>query len=166
MENMEIERKWLIRPDRIPFSLEGCKHHEIEQFYISSSPTIRARSIDGSQFILTVKTKPDDPAMRELSRNEYEMPLSRREYDSLREIARGRTIRKTRYCRPEGEALTAEIDIFRGEFNGLAYLEIEFPDVQSAVNYPGIPWAVREVTNEKEFKNGHLAFYGMPRIDI
>lgn len=163
---MEIERKWLIKPEKIPFSLDECKHCDIEQFYISVSPTIRARSINGIEFILTVKTKPEDRAIQDIARNEYELPLSAKEYENLRTVSRGRTIVKTRYLHPIGDALTAEIDIFKGEFSGLAYLEIEFPDIGSAENFPGIPWAEREVTKEKGFKNGYLAFHGMPDIDI
>ena len=163
---MEIERKWLIKPAKLPFSLEDCERFEIEQFYISSSPTIRARSIDGREFILTVKTKPDDPALRELARNEYEMPLSRKEFDNLRAISRGRIIRKTRYVRPLEDGLKAEVDVFKGEFSGLAYLEIEFADLQSAEAYPTPSWAERDVTADKRFKNAHLALHGMPHVDI
>ena len=41
MENREIERKWLI--EKIPFDLKGYECLEIEQAYLSPSPTVRVR---------------------------------------------------------------------------------------------------------------------------
>ena len=41
MENVEIERKWLVQ--KIPEDLESYECLEIEQAYLSSSPTVRVR---------------------------------------------------------------------------------------------------------------------------
>lgn len=159
---MEIERKWLVNPEKIPFNLTELEKISIEQVYVSFSPTIRARKLNGGEaFILTVKTKPEGPE-RELARNEYEMPLTASEYESLRVISRGRVIIKTRYLVPLENGLKMEIDIFKGEFYGLAYLEIEFPDIASAEAFPTPDWVIEDVTYKKEYKNGYLARNGMP----
>ena len=55
-----------------------------------------------------------------------------------------------------------EIDIFSGDLQGLAYLEIEFIDVESAENFKEPEWVVKDVTTDLNYKNGYLARYGIP----
>ena len=50
--NNEIERKWLIDAEDIPFDLSKAKKDVMVQGYISFSPTIRVRSENGERFIL------------------------------------------------------------------------------------------------------------------
>lgn len=157
---MEIERKWLISAADIPHRPEELSHKEIEQAYISFSPVIRIRSIDDEEFVLTVKSK----AMSEFSREEFEMPISRGDYNELMKKAEGNIIRKTRYFFRRSDNLLEEIDIFKGMFEGLAYLEIEFETEEDAVNFQSPEWVIRDVTAEKGFTNGALARYGMPEI--
>ena len=160
---MEIERKWLIRKESIPFRLDELPNFHVEQQYISFYPSIRIRNIDhGEQYILTVKTRPADGSDPVLSHNEYETPITREEYDNLKKLVDGKTIEKRRYLRKEDSGLTLEIDLFEGEFRGLAYLEIEFPNEEEARNFPDPPWVEREVTREKEYKNAALAQCGLP----
>ena len=52
--------------------------------------------------------------------------------------------------------------MFSGALQGLAYLEIEFPDVASAENYPTPGWVLTDVTRDLRFKNSALAQDGMP----
>ena len=160
---MEIERKWLIRKEDIPFGLDGLPNVHIEQRYISFHPTIRIRDINyGEKYILTVKTKTAAGADQDLSRNEYETAITPEEYVSLKELSRGSVIEKRRYLRKEDSGLTMEIDLFEGEFRGLAYLGIEFSSEQEANSYADPPWALREVTHIPGFKNAALARNGMP----
>lgn len=160
MNNMEIERKWLVKPENIPYNLNELKSLEIEQAYISFSPTIRVRKIDGREFILTVKAK----TQTELSRVEYEINISGEEYDNLVKKAEGKIICKTRFLNRRSDGLLEEIDIFHGEFDGLAYMEIEFTDEKQAADFASPQWVVRDVSNEKGYSNGDLAKYGMPKI--
>jgi CYTH domain-containing protein len=160
--NMEIERKWLIKTEKVPFDLDSCEKVHIEQAYVSFSPTIRIRNVDrGRVFLLTVKTKAHgfDP---ELAKNEYETQITKEEYHQLMQIVRGNVISKTRYVRRVNDGLIYEIDVFEGEFSGLAYLEIEFQDSATAASYPDPEWVERDVTYFPEFKNSALAKYGMP----
>lgn len=157
---MEIERKWLVEKSKIPYNLEKLVHSEIEQAYISFSPTVRIRSIDGKKFVLTIKSTAG--ASSYLSRNEAEIEISREEYDSLMKKAEGRIIRKTRYLFRREDKLLEEIDVFGGEFSGLCYLEIEFPDEESAIAFESPGWTEKDVTAEKGFSNGSLSRNGMP----
>lgn len=158
---MEIERKWLIKADNIPYDLEKLEHFEIEQAYISFSPTVRIRRINSERFILTVKSK---PIGNSFAREEFEMDIAEKEYFSLLKKAEGRLIHKTRYLNRREDGLLEEIDIFSGGFNGLAYLEIEFSDEKEAKDFVQPQWVERDVTNEKGFSNGALARNGMPEI--
>ena len=52
--------------------------------------------------------------------------------------------------------------MFSGALQGLAYLEIEFPDVESAERYPSPAWVKADVTHDVRYKNSSLAQDGMP----
>lgn len=163
---MEIERKWLIAKEKIPYPLETLPCIRIEQQYISFSPTIRIRKINGGErYVMTVKVKPEK-GNQDLEREEYEFPISEEEYANLLPLAQGKTIVKDRFVNILPTGFREEIDIFHGELEGLAYLEIEFPDVAAATEYPNPDWVIRDVTAEKCFKNAALARDGMPDITI
>ena len=72
-------------------------------------------------------------------------------------------IRKTRYVYARPDGLKEEIDIFEGSLQGLAYLEIEFPDEASARAFPDPAWITRDVTCIPEYKNSSLAEFGLPK---
>ena len=158
---METERKWLIDEQNIPYDLTQAEKWEIEQAYISFTPTIRVRSINGSEYILTVKGPPLE-GTKHLSREEFEIALSEKSFCALLKKHEGAVIRKTRYLVPRPDGLTEEIDIFRGALRGLAYLEIEFETEAQALAFPAPAWVTREVTCEKGYSNGALARHGMP----
>lgn len=55
-----------------------------------------------------------------------------------------------------------EIDIFSGNLEGLAYLEIEFGNKEAAQKYENPYWIKKDVTTDLAYKNGYLARYGIP----
>ena len=154
---MEIERKWLVKPEKIPYNLKELEREKIQQAYISFSPVIRVRSInDDNTCLLTIKTAP--PAgSGQFSREEHEFRISAEDYHKLLVQCKGRLIEKTRYIHPICDDLKEEIDIFSGELLGLAYMEIEFTDEHSAKNYTPPDWVERDVSNEAGFSNADLA---------
>ena len=156
----EIERKWLVDIDKIPYDLTKEKGIELQQAYVSFSPTIRIRSIDSESFVLTVKGEPAHESA--LQREEFEIRISAEEYAFLMKKTEGTVITKTRYKIKEG-AYTQEIDLFHGELEGLCYLEIEFPSVEEAESYPNPEWVKRDVSKLKDYTNGSLAKQGMPK---
>lgn len=54
------------------------------------------------------------------------------------------------------------IDIFHGDLDGLAYLEIEFVSEAESNAYNEPDWVLLDVTADVNYKNGYLARYGIP----
>ncbi len=157
--NNEIERKWLISPEDIPFDLSKAKCEKMVQSYISFSPTIRLRCINNAGYILCVKAKAKGSY---LAREEFETELLKEQYDALIKKVEGNIIEKTRYT-IKHEGLNYEIDIFSGNLAPLAYLEIEFPSVEAAMSFKSPDWIIKDVTDDFRYKNAGLAKFGKPQ---
>ena len=157
--NNEIERKWLIDVSNIPFDLNKAEKTTMVQAYISFSPTIRVRSENKEKFILCVKAKTKGTY---LAREEFETELNEEQFLFLLSKKEGRIIEKTRYTLTVN-SLKYEIDIFEGELKNLAYIEIEFPSEEDAVNFKTPQWAIKDVSYDFKYKNAGLAKYGMPQ---
>lgn len=151
---MEIERKFLTK--QIPFDITIYPYKQITQAYISFSPTIRIRQSDAS-YILTVKGK------GHLVREEFELPLTKEEYNSLVQKTEGTPICKKRYLVPIEGGLTAEVDIYEGELTGLMTTEVEFSSFEAAEGFTPPEWFGRDVSKEKAYKNTSLSLYGIPK---
>lgn len=151
---MEIERKWLIDSNNIPYDLSRAEHWDIEQAYISFSPTIRIRKIENKDlYILTIKSSSTDNG---LSREEYELNITRDQYNNLLNKKEGNVLSKTRY-RVLEEKYTLEIDIFHKELDGFAYMEVEFDSVEEAKAYKAPNFVIKELTGDKRYTNAALA---------
>lgn len=158
-DTVEIEKKWLIDKDKIPYDLSNSEIIEIEQTYICFSPEIRVRKINnGKEYTFAVKTNITSDGM---IRDEIEDFITQEEYNNLMKKQEGNTIYKTRYQFLDGDYLLA-VDIFSGELKGLAYLEIEFENQEEADNFQTPNWVIKDVTSDLNYKNGHLARYGIP----
>lgn len=158
-DTVEIERKWIIDKDKIPYDLSNSEITEIEQTYISFSPEIRVRKInDGEEYTFTVKTNMTADGM---TRDEMETYITQEEYNNLIKKQEANTIYKTRYQFLDEDYLLA-VDIFSGKLDGLAYLEIEFENQEEANDFQTPNWVIKDVTSDLNYKNGHLARYGIP----
>lgn len=153
---MEIERKFLTK--HIPFDITVYPFKQISQVYISFSPTIRIRQSDDA-YILTVKGK------GHLAREEFELTLTKEEYDRLFLKTEGTPVVKKRYLVPVEGGLTAEVDIYEGELEGLMTTEVEFSSLEDAENFIAPAWFGRDVSEERAYKNTFLSLYGMPKED-
>ena len=161
---MEIERKWLVYPTAIPYDLNTLHFIRIRQAYISFSPSVRIRQINnGEKNILTVKRQTAYPGLAN-EESEYEVDSDLAAF--LFSCTSGNIIIKTRYLNPLPSGLTEEIDIFSGALEGLAYLEIEFPDIEQAKSYPSPEWVSKDVTEDLRYKNSSLARFGIPEAAI
>ena len=152
---MEIERKYLVK--YLPQDLESYPHNEIAQGYISVSPVIRIRRSD-ERYILTVKSA------GHLSREEYELEMNAEEFKKLSCKVEGNVISKTRYKIPLQGGLTAELDIFHDDFEGLIYVEVEFESIHEAEAFEAPDYFGREVTDEVGYSNSELS--SMNKEDI
>jgi len=92
-----------------------------------------------------------------LSREEYNLPLTKEAYETLVRKIEGRVIRKRRYAIPYG-SYTVELDIFQGELEGLCYAEVEFPSEEEALSFQPLDWFSEELTGEKGYSNAELSF--------
>ena len=147
---MEIERKYLIKKERLPQNLDTFPHLEIEQAYLCTEPVVRIRRQD-TAYYLTYKSK------GLMVREEYNLPLTDESYNHLREKADGILIQKTRYQLPLPQNLTIELDVFHGRYEGLLLAEVEFPDETSAQEFVPPDWFGKDVTFSGEYQNSRLA---------
>ncbi len=158
-DEVEIECKWLVDADTIPYDLSDAEIFEIEQTYINFSPEIRVRRINGEYYTFAVKTNLRDKG---LVRDELETDITKEEYDELYAKREGNTIQKTRYQFLDEEGYLVAIDIFHGDLDGLAYMEIEFVSAEEAYEYIEPEWVIADVTDDVNYKNGYLARFGIP----
>ncbi len=147
---MEIERKFLTDPDRLPFRPEDYPCRQIEQGYLCTAPVVRIRR-DNDSWFLTYKSK------GLMVREEYNLPLTEEAYEHLKKKVDGRIISKKRYVIPIENGLNIELDIFEGDLAPLVLSEIEFPDEESAVNYQAPEWLGEDVTSSSLYHNSTLS---------
>ncbi|MDF2512439.1 MAG: adenylate cyclase, partial [Herbinix sp.] len=154
---MEIERKYRIK--YIPGELTQFKYKKIEQGYLCHKPTIRIRK-SNEDYILTYKSKFGIEKKGEkeaIINNEIELPLTEEAYLTLKEKIDGNLIHKTRYLIPLEDDLTAELDIFEQQLQGLVFAEVEFPDEKSADDFTAPEWFGEELSFDKRYSNYNLS---------
>lgn len=164
--SVESERKFLIRyPDlRRLEEMPGCRKVDIVQTYLLSSDDrvvrVRKRVQDGNAMYYRTEKR----YLSEMSRVETERKVSREEYANFLEQAdpARRSIRKTRYCLTENHRYY-EIDIYP-EWERQGILEIDVGDEKEEIVLPEGIQVIREVTEDKAYKNHSLA-YAMPEED-
>jgi adenylate cyclase len=161
----EIERKWRVR--RLPEDYHRYPSKLLEQAYLCQNPTLRIRKESSisegeerggisegrtqEEYIFCYKGK------GRLSREEYNLPLTKEAYETLIGKTEGRVIRKFRYAIPHG-AYTVELDIFQGELEGLCYAEVEFSSEEEALSFQPLDWFSEELTGERGYSNAELSF--------
>ncbi|NLD48418.1 MAG: hypothetical protein GX660_14715 [Clostridiaceae bacterium] len=161
-KNYEIERKFLIKVDKIPYDLNTFDKYSLTQAYISFSPEVRVRKANDNMFWFCVKTPVDSTG---LVREEHEFAITEEEYLYLFNKTEGNVITKDRYQGPVGHYIYC-IDIFSGMFEGLAFMEVGFDSVEEANNFIVPDWVEKDVTSDKRYKNGSLARFGLQDIEL
>lgn len=152
---MEIERKFLI--NNIPENLDSYEKIEIEQGYISTKPTIRIRKAN-DKHILTIKSRfgVDKSEAGPIVNNEFELEITDKEYEHLKEKIDGKVLRKTRYIIPLEDDLVAELDIFKDKLSGLVFAEVEFPSIDKANHFVKPNWLGKDVSDDKRYRNSMI----------
>lgn len=144
MENIEIERKWLLDslPD-LPYETDT----EMEQGYIAFEPsTVRIRSESNGEttnYMLNFKSGGT------LQRTEVEIPLTAKQYAALRTMLAGPpAYKRHRTCTlPGGYRLECN-EVDAGKPDGFCYAEVEFESVEQANAFVPPPFLQREVTEQ------------------
>ena len=143
----EIEKKFLLADNGWQGLAEGKAYC---QGYLNSEKgrTVRVRII-GEQGFLTIKGPNDNGARLEF---EYQIPVADAQ-EMLSRLCLKPLIEKTRYCIPFAGFIW-EVDVFKGENEGLLLAEIELAYVDQEFLKP--PWIGREVTGDSRYYNANL----------
>lgn len=151
---MEIERKFLVK--ECPKNIDKYECISMEQTYISVNPTIRLRR-ENEKFILTVK------GSGLISREEFELEITKEQYDNLLLKRETPFVKKKRYKIPLDNNLVAELDIYFEDLEGLMTVEVEFLTENIALDFIPPKWFGKDVTMDKRYKNTSLSIYGIPK---
>ena len=150
MENVEIERKYLVKSD-IYRSLAVAKH-EVKQGYLCADGirTVRIRLWD-NEGVLTIKGRGNG-----VSRFEWEKSISAADAEALFALCLPGRVEKTRYVVPIADTpLKVEVDVFHGDNEGLVLAEIELPAEDYAFDVPD--WLGKEVTGDPRYYNSYIS---------
>lgn len=144
---MEIERKFKVNylPD-----LSNYPFHEITQMYLSYDLDIRIRK-KGNKYFITKKSNDT------IKRYEEEVEIDYQTFDILSTLSVGNIISKTRYLIPIDNSLTAEVDIYHDNLEGLVTVEVEFSSLEEANSFIAPSWFGEEITENMQYKNKELA---------
>ena len=146
----EIERNFLVK--RVPTKFRQARRLALSQGYVAvdhSGCEVRVRNKNG-KYYLTVKTGSG------MVRDETEIPLSRRQFQKLWPLTKGRRIEKSRHLIPyQGRVI--ELDAYHGPHQGLMVAEVEFPSAAMAKKFQPPAWFGRDVTRLKTFRDVNLA---------
>jgi len=145
---MEIERKYLVKT--LPPDYTRHPLHHIEQAYLCTEPVVRIRRQD-DEYWLTYKSA------GLLSREEYNLALAKEAFSHLLPKADGLVLKKRRYRIPLDGGLTAELDVFCADYDGLYLVEVEFSSETQALEFIPPDWFGEEVTYLGSYSNSHLS---------
>ncbi|MBQ2205040.1 MAG: CYTH domain-containing protein [Lachnospiraceae bacterium] len=161
MKNIEIEKKYLVKISDVPFNLNGYKCLKIAQGFISLKPALRIRKVNDKYFF-AIKSKPPKSMndKNDLVRTEYEFPIDKQTFNHLEKLCIGRFIIKDRYIIPYkngNKKYNIELDIFKNDYKGLVYAEVEFNSVKDASTFKPPSWFYKDVTGIEKYKNTSLS---------
>lgn len=151
---MEIEKKYLC--EKLPENLERYDCASIVQGYISINPVIRIRK-SNEDYILTVKGK------GAVAREEFELMLTKEQFETLSQKVETRFITKKRYFIPLESGFCAELDVYEGFLKGLVTVEVEFETLEQEKEFKAPNWFGKEVSKDNRYKNANLSLYGIPK---
>ncbi len=145
----EIERKFLIHPERINLPANGT---EIKQGYLplseSSKTTMRVR-VKADEGTIAVKGENRGAVRAEY---EYAIPLDHA-LEMLESLCQKPLVEKTRYELTIGAHLW-EVDVFHGDNAGLILAEVELTDENEIFERPD--WLAQDVTDDARYYNSNL----------
>jgi len=153
---IELERKFLVRPDRLPQLTDG---ERLIQGYMSEEPQIRFRitgsgeAARGSRVVIAIKK-----FLETGKRMEFEFArdnVSPEEIRDLQTLALWPPLVKTRY-RVLHAGFVWEIDVYDGVNKGLITCEVEVPSLDHPLDLPD--WVNRngEITGDMRYSNIEL----------
>lgn len=149
---LEIEKTYLVKKN--PDNLSDYKGHQIKQGYISSTPSpLRIRQND-NKFELTKKLPVKEGDFS--SHEEINIPLTEYEFNKLWPLVE-KYLEKTRYYLPLENNLIAEVNVYKGDLEGLVMVEVEFTSQKEMELFNPPIWFGKDVTQEDFSANSFLA---------
>jgi len=145
---IEIERKFLVKGDFLPFV---TKREKIVQAYlcIASGKTVRVR-IKGEKAYITVKGPSNKHGFARCE-FEYEIPVA--DAEEMLKLCEPGFIEKTRHY-VVYKNHTFEVDIFHGANEGLILAELELE--HESQEFPKPDWLGKEVTGDIRYYNAYM----------
>jgi CYTH domain-containing protein len=95
-------------------------------------------------------------------RTELEWPITSEQFDRCWPHTAERRVHKTRHLVPLHDGVTAELDEFHDELDGLLLVEVEFTSDDQMHAFEPPEWFGREVTDDPSYRNSMLAVRGRP----
>ncbi len=148
MSYVEIERKFLVDPKKLPYPLQPLKATPITQGYLSDDPWVRIRLVGDHDALLTIKGKGN------VTRQEFEFPIPRDAAQQMLDTLCKSTLSKVRYELEYRDHIWS-VDQFAGNLAPLWLAEIELHSEDEPFEIP--PWATEEVSDKVQFTNAYLA---------
>jgi adenylate cyclase len=146
---------------QLPKNLEQYPCEKIDQGYLSvdaNGAEVRLRKV-GEHYFETYK------GSGRLQRTELEIELSHDQFSTLWPGTEIRRLEKIRYqIREAGQKI--ELNVFRGNLEGLVLAEIEFPSREKSSEFEPPNWLGEEVTEDSRYKNQNLAQNGAPQGEV
>lgn len=164
----EIERKFLV--DKLPENLDKYSHKKIIQWYVAiteDGTEVRLRK-KWQKFFQTIKSSWNK------IRDEFEIELTKDQFEALWDSTAGKRVEKTRYEIPYEYETTGkewqkikvtkkiELDIYYGNLDWMLSAEVEFKTEEESNKFVTPEWFGKEVTDDKKYKNKNLAISGKP----
>ena len=148
----ELERTFLAK--ELPEGLLTAPSKELLDIYVPSTsehPNLRIRKL-GEKYEITKKY----PVVEGDSSRQLEMtvPLTAEEFAELGTI-KGKQVLKTRYYYKR-DGVDYEIDVFRGDLEGLVLVDVEFLSVEAKDVFLAPEFCLVDVTQEKFVAGGML----------
>lgn len=154
MYKKEIERKWLVKLDKLPdlskYPMSIIKTGFLSQLH--DSLMVRVRNIDDEEYSLDLK----DSGTK--IRNEITYKISKDEYDISFSLAGQKTLTKRRFKVPSSKdsSRILEVDVFQDI--DLILVEYEADDEALVDSVFIEPWFDKEVTDDFTYTNIQLAY--------
>lgn len=149
---LEIETTYLAA--KLP-DLSNCKSREIRDMYFpaeATHPVLRIRQKDDSyEFTKKTQLDPHDAGAQQ----EENINLTKAEFDALAKGS-GKEVIKTRYYYPCQDVI-AEIDVFKGDLQGLVLVDIEFTSQEAKNAFEQPDFCLVDVTQDEFIAGGILA---------
>ena len=155
---IEIERKFLVFHELLPPLTDG---EEIIQGYLSTNPHLRYRLL-GERIVLNLKKFSPDGSRFELETEKINSSVDERK--ALLEMSLYPAVEKTRY-RIGHKELIWELDVYRGDNNGLMTVDVELPALNYFISFPEWVNKSAEITYDSHYFNLNLGKFPFAKWD-